>query len=108
MAGQSFRKLRNKTTAELREMAKGLEGDGLPGFSNLSRNELVLGLCKALDVPETQYKHVEAGDRKALKDRIVALKTERAAAIDAKDSAQLSRVRRKIHRLKRQLRAAAL
>jgi len=108
MAEKSFEKLRKKTTLELREIAKGLEGEGIPGFANLGRNELLLALCRATGVPEDQYKHLKLVDKKPLKDRIETLKGERDAALQARDGAQLSRVRRKIHRLKRRLRAASL
>lgn len=108
MADQTYDKLRNKTTGELREIAKALEGEGIPGFANLSRDALLLAVCKATGVPEEQYRHATVGDKKTVKQRIRALKIERDAALEAKDSAQLSRLRRKIHRLKRQLRAASL
>lgn len=108
MANQGFDKLRKKTTEELREIAKGQEENPIAGFANMGRNELLLAVCKATGVPEEQYKHVEVGDAKALKTRIQELKVERATALEAKDSVQLSRVRRKIHRLKHKLRAAAL
>lgn len=50
----------------------------------------------------------EAGapQKKDLKERIRALKKDRNAALESKDSVQLKRVRRRIHRLKRQLRRA--
>ncbi len=50
----------------------------------------------------------EAGapDKKIIKERIRGLKKERDAALESKDSVQLKRVRRRIHRLKRDLRRA--
>jgi hypothetical protein len=47
-----------------------------------------------------------ANDKKAIKQRIRALKKDRDAALEGKDSVALKRVRRRIHRLKRQLRRA--
>lgn len=108
MADQSFEKLRKKNTEELRELAKGLEGEGIPGFANLGRSELLLALCKALGVREDETKHVKLADSKAIKARIQELKAERSGALESKDGVALKRVRRKIHKLKHQLRAASL
>ncbi len=50
----------------------------------------------------------EAGAaKKALKERIRDLKRERDAALASKDAVQLKRVRRRLHKLKRQLRRAS-
>ena len=50
----------------------------------------------------------EAGapDKKTIKEQIRGLKKERDAALESKNSVQLKRVRRRIHRLKRHLRRA--
>lgn len=47
-----------------------------------------------------------ASDKRAIRERIRELKRARAAALESKDSVQLKRVRRRLHRLKRQLRRA--
>ena len=44
-------------------------------------------------------------DRTKLKTQITELKVERDRALEAKDSKQLKKARRQIHRLKHQLRA---
>ncbi len=47
-------------------------------------------------------------DKAAIKARIRELKAQRDEALAAGDSVQLKRVRRKIHRLKRQLHKATV
>jgi hypothetical protein len=47
-------------------------------------------------------------DKSSVKARIRELKTQRAAAIEAHDHAQLKTVRRTIHRLKRQIHKATV
>jgi hypothetical protein len=47
-----------------------------------------------------------APDKKAIKERLRGLKKDRDAALESKDAVQLKRVRRRIHRLKRDLRRA--
>jgi hypothetical protein len=106
MAEHSFESLRKKTIADLREIAKGLEHEAVQGYTQLRKDELLLALCKALDIDAREHHHVVGIDKKAVKQRIRELKGEREAAIEAKDAAQLRRVRRKIHKLKHQLRAA--
>ena len=56
----------------------------------------------------TMHHEVVGIDKTAVKAQIRALKVERDAALDAKDSVELKRVRRKIHRLKRKLHKATV
>jgi hypothetical protein len=51
-------------------------------------------------------KDAETADKKTIKEQIRGLKKDRDAALESKDSVQLKRVRRRIHRLKRHLRRA--
>jgi uncharacterized membrane protein (DUF106 family) len=67
-----------------------------------------MAVCTAVGVDPKEHHHVVGIDKKAIKKRIRELKTERDAAIEAKDRAQLRRVRRKIHKLKHELRAAMI
>ena len=108
MAEHSFETLKKKTIAELREIAKELEHEAVKGYTQLRKDELLMAVCKATGVDAMEHHHVVGIDKKAIKGRIQALKGERAAAIEAKDGVQLKRVRRKIHKLKHQLRAATV
>lgn len=108
MAEHSYESLRKKTIADLREIAKGLEHEAVQGYTQLRKDELLLAICTALGLDAREHHRVVGIDKKAIKQRIRELKGEREAAIEAKDTEQVRRVRRKIHRLKHQLRAAMI
>src|SRR4029079_13646420 len=107
MAELTFEQLRHKTLAELREMAKGSDHEAVQGYTQLNKEHLVVALAKALGI---QHEHhaVVGIDSSSIKARIRELKTQRAAAIEAHDSAQLKVVRRTIHRLKRRIHKATV
>src|ERR1044072_3859365 len=100
MAELTFEQLRHKTLADLREMAKGSEHEAVQGYTQLNKDQLVVALSKALVIHD-EHHTVVGIDKNAIKARIRELKTQRAAAIEAHDRAQLKAVRRTIHRLKR-------
>ena len=102
----TYEELHGKTVAELREIAKGIEHEAVQGYTQLNKEHLLVALCKALGI-EARKKHIVVAANKArIKGLIRAQKTARAAAIAAKDPKKLKEVRRKIHRLKRELRKA--
>ena len=108
MADHSFESLKKKTIAELREIAKELEHEAVEGYTQLRKDDLLMAVCRAVGIDPKDHHHVVGVDKKALKDQIRELKTQRDAALEAKDPVQLKRIRRKIHRRKHQLRAATL
>ena len=108
MADHSFESLKKKTIAELREIAKELKHEAVKGYTQLRKDELLLAICKAVGVDPKEHHHVVGIDKKAIKNQIKELKGKRAEAVEAKDAVQLKRVRRKIHKLKHQLRAATI
>jgi hypothetical protein len=73
------------------------------------RKEQVLeAICRHQGI-EMHAHHVAAGiDKGSIKQSIRTLKTKRDEAIAAHDGVALKRVRRKIHRLKRQLHQATV
>ena len=107
MAELTFEQLRHKNLAELREMAKGIEHEAVQGYTQLNKDHLVVAISKALGI---QHEHhaVVGIDKSGIKARIRELKTQRAAAIEAHDHAQLKVVRRTIHRLKRRIHKATV
>ena len=107
MAELTFEQLRHKTLAELRDMAKGIEHEAVQGYTQLNKEHLVVAISKALGI---QHEHhaVVGIDKSSIKARIRELKTQRAAAIEAHDRAQLKVVRRTIHRLKRRIHKATV
>src|SRR4026209_2565973 len=102
MAELTYEQLRHKTLAELREMAKGSEHEAVQGYSQLNKEHLIVALAKALGI-QHEHPDVVGSDKSSIKVRIRELKTQRAAAIEAHDHAQLKTVRRTIHRLKRRI-----
>jgi len=107
MAELTFEQLRHKTLAELRDMAKGSEHEAVQGYTQMNKEHLAVALAKALGI---QHEHhtVVGIDKSSIKARIRELKTQRAAAIEAHDRAQLKTVRRTIHRLKRRIHKATV
>jgi DNA-binding IclR family transcriptional regulator len=104
----TFEELQDKTVAQLREIAKELEHDAVRGYSTMHKDKLVGALCTALEIESHAHHEVVGVDKAALKGRIHELKAKRDAALQAKDSVQLARIRRRIRRLKRRIRAATV
>jgi hypothetical protein len=98
-----FHELQKTRVTDLREMMK----EHLPGVQGvvaLKKAELVDQLADVLGI-EKPHKHVAAGlGKRNIKAEIRALKVKRQAALEAKDSAELKKYRRLIHRRKRRLR----
>jgi len=96
--------LKEKTVADLREIAKGIQHDAVQGYSQMNKEHLLVAICAALEIPIHDHHDVVGIDKPALKARIRALKKERDAAIEAGDHAKLEAVRNHIHGLNRQIR----
>lgn len=96
--------LKEKTVAELRDIAKDIQHDAVQGYTQLNKEHLIVALCQALSIPIHEHHDVVGIDKAALKTKIRALKSARDAAIEAGDHAKLKAVRRQIHGLNRQIR----
>jgi hypothetical protein len=107
----SYLELKKKTVAQLREIAKGVQHEAVKGYSQLNKEHLLVGLCKALGIDHRVH-HVAHGiDKAKIKGSIKQLKKDRDALLAAgaaKDRKKLHIIRRKIHNLKRILRKASL
>jgi len=103
----TYEQLRHKNLVELRDMAKSIDHEAVQGYTQMNKEHLVVGLAKALGIQHEHHSAVGI-DKATIKSRIRELKTQRAAAIEAHDSAQLKVVRRTIHRLKRQIHKATV
>ena len=103
----TYEELRHKTLAELRDMAKDIQHDAVQGYTQMNTEHLVGALAKALGIQHTHH-DVVGIDKSSIKARIRQLKTQRTAALQAHDHAQLKVVRRTIHRLKRQIHKATV
>lgn len=103
----TYEQLRHMTVAELREIAKGTDGEIVQGYTQLNKEHLIAALAKALGI-QHEHHDVVGVDKAAIKSRIRELKQKREAAIAAHDHAELKVVRRTIHRLKRQIHKATV
>jgi len=99
----TFEELKGKTVAELRDIAAGLHEDAVKGYTQLHKEHLLELLCKALHLPTHAHHDVVGIDKTAVKQQIRELKKKRDEAIGAHDGDQLKRIRRRIHRLKRNI-----
>ena len=103
----TFEELKHKTLAELRDIAKGDDKEIVQGYTQMNKEHLLGALAKALGI-QHEHHSVVGIDKSGIKARIRELKTQRAAALDAHDRAQLKVVRRTIHRLKRRIHKATV
>jgi hypothetical protein len=101
-----FHQLRLMTIEQLREVADGIEG--LTGYTQMRKHQLLEQVCKHLDIQMHEHHDVVGVDKGAIKRQIQELKQQREAALEAHDHDGLKRVRRQIHRLKRQIRRATV
>ena len=93
--------LEKMKVTDLREMAK--EKLALEGTSGMHKEQLVEVLAKSMGI-EKPHKVASGAEKTQVKQRIRALKVERAKAGTDHDVAKLAATRHAIHRLKRKLR----
>ena len=101
-----YHDLKLKTVAELREIAKDVEHEAVKGYTQLNKEHLLKALCVALKIDVKEHHEVVGIDKAAVKLQIRELKKQRDALIGKDKSAELRRIKRKIHRLKREIRKA--
>ena len=106
MAHYTYEELKHKTIGDLREIARGLDHEAVQGFSQLNKEHLLPGLCKALGIDTHEHHHVIGSfDKAAAKKKLRALKAEKQSAFESGDRAQVKALRRRIHRINHQIRA---
>ena len=105
--------LEKMTAVELRELAL-KEYPEITGVHALKKEELVAAIHKARgeSVKESKKKKVKAAvkikvDKKELKKQIRQLKTDKGNLLKGHDKKELSKIRKKIKRLKRLTKKAA-
>ncbi len=101
----TYHELEKTKATRLREMLKEVDPE-FKGASGLKKDQLVEVLADKLGV-QRPHKVVAASDKGAIKARIRELKQAKAAAVAARDRAELRRLRRELHGLRRRLRRAA-
>ncbi len=106
MAEYTFDQLKHLTVVEMRKIASGIKHEAVQGYTQLNKEHLLKALCTALDIPLHAHHDVVGVDKAKIKGEMRALRQERDKAIEAHDSVALKVVRRKRHRLNRQIRRA--
>ena len=101
-----FHELNVMTVGQLREVAESIEG--LTGYTQMRKQQLLEQICRHLDIEMHEHHDVVGVNKGAIKREIRELKQQRDAALEAHDRDELRRVRRHIHRLKRQIRRATV
>lgn len=101
----TYEELKEKTIAELREIAKGVESEHVQGYSQMNKEHLLPALCQALGIDVHEHHTVTGIDKPGIKAKIRELKKRRAAAVEAHDHTELKSLRRQIHHYNRQIRA---
>lgn len=102
----TYKDIKKKTAAELKEMAKGIEHEAVQGYSQMNKDHLIEAICKALNIDTFEHHKAVGIDKGAIKGKIKELKKERDMSIEKKDYKQLREVRLEIKKLKNKLRRA--
>jgi hypothetical protein len=104
----TYHELKLKSVAELREIAKGTEHEDLKGAMQMNKDHLLPVLCKVLGIETHEHHEAKGIDKSAIKATMRELKAERTKALEAHDPARLKAVRRRLHKLNHQIRAASI
>ena len=104
----SYEELKHKTVVELREIAKGLEHEAVKGYTQMNKDHLLVGLCKALGIDMHVHHHAVGAEKVKQKAKIKALKKKRDEILASKGRDGLGTVLDEIHGLKHRLRRPAL
>ena len=101
----TYEELKGKTVQALKEIANDVKHEAVQGYSQMNKEHLLPALCKALGVDTHGHHQVVGIDKVAIKANMRDLKRQRSAALEANDHETLKSVRRRLHRLNRQIRA---
>ncbi len=106
----TYDELKEKTVAELREIAKGMKHEAVQGYTQLNKEHLLVALCTALNLDMHVHRKgkAPAASKGNIKAQMKELKKQRDIALQAHDHAQLKTVRRQMHELRRALRKAVV
>lgn len=82
MADYTYEALKHKTIADLREIARGIDHEAVKGFSQLNKEHLLPGLCKALGIDTHEHHHVVGGfDKGAAKKKAAGAEGREAVGV---------------------------
>jgi hypothetical protein len=101
----TYHELKEKTVAELREIAKGIQHDAVQGYSQMNKDRLLPALCRALNIGMAEHHEARGIDKPAIKAKMRELKKQRDAALEAHDHDALKSIRRQLHSFNHQIRS---
>jgi hypothetical protein len=102
----TYDELQQKTVAELREIATGINHEAVQGYTQMNKEHLLRSICRALAIDMHLHRHVVGDfDKSAIKSRMRVLKAERNKALDAMDYDRVRAVRRELHALNHRIRS---
>jgi DNA-binding IclR family transcriptional regulator len=99
-----FKELKQKTVAQLKEIAKEIDHEAVQGYTQMNKEHLLEAICKALGIDTFEHHQVIGIDKTKIKEKIKQLKKERDQALGVKDHVKLKSVRKQIKHLKKKLR----
>jgi len=102
----TYHDLKEKTVAQLREIAKDVDHEAVKGATQMNKDHLLKALCSALKIDMHEHHQVVGVDKTAIKVKIRELKKKRDEILASQDRTQLHGVLHQIHRLKRTMRRA--
>lgn len=102
----TFKELKHKTAAQLKEIAAGIDHEAVKGYTQLNKEHLIEAICTALNIEMHEHHEVVGLDKKKIKAKIRLLKKERDKALEAHNHEELKKVRTEIKKLKNKLRHA--
>jgi len=104
----TYKELKHKTAAQLKEIAKGIDHEAVKGYTQLNKEHLIKAICTALNIDMHEHHEVVGVDKSQIKIKIRELKKKRNRALADKDHDTLKRVRKEIKSLKNELRRATV
>ena len=104
----TYKELKHKTVAQLREIASGIEHEAVKGHTQLNKDHLIKAICTALNIDTFEHHVAKGVDKTGIKAQIKKLKAKRESAIEKKDYIELKNIRNQIKTFKKQLRKAVV
>ena len=104
----TFEMLKKMSVVELRDVAKTMSHEAVQGHTQMNKEHLLAAICQALNIDMHEHHRVVGLDKSQIKAKIRGLKTKRDEVLAAHNHAELREIRRRIHRLKRQIHKATV
>ena len=104
----TYKELKGKTVAQLKEIAAGIEHEAVKGYTQLNKDHLLEAICKALNIAMHEHHEVVGINKSEIKKKIRELKKKRDKALNVHNHKELKTVRKEIKSLKNQLRRSTV